>query len=64
MQKPPLGTGTRTALFFFAVGSVSAATWLWQLLYVRPSVGLVGAVAATLFPATVGAIAAYYAIQG
>jgi hypothetical protein len=64
MRKPPLGTGLRTALLFFAVGSITVTTWLWQLLYVRPDVGLTGAVAATLFPAAVGVVAGYYAIRG
>lgn len=64
MRQPGLGNGVRTALFFVAVGSVTVATWLWQLLYARPDVGLTGAVAATLFPAAVGAIAGYYAVRG
>ena len=64
MRQPPLGTGLRAVLFFLAVGSITATTWLYQLLFARPDVGLPGAIAAMLVPATVGVVSGFYAIRG
>lgn len=64
MRRPPLGTGLRAALFFVAVGSITATTWLYQLLFARPDVGLPGAIAAVMLPAALGVVSGFYALRG